>query len=92
MEEEQPDVAHIIRTSFYMDDLMMGADSVEEAIRLRKAVHRVLASATFILRKYQTNSTAILSTIEPHLIETKLTKIIGGDASLSVLGITWTPN
>lgn len=39
---------------------MMGVDTIKEAVRLREAVHSVLASAIFVLRKYQLNSSVNL--------------------------------
>lgn len=72
-------VAFILRHCFYIDDGMYGADAINELIRIRKAVQNLLASAGFILHKYRSNSSEILQSIQPELIETKLTKSIGGD-------------
>lgn len=47
-----------------MNDLICGADSVEQAIQLQKDVHQILASAQFNLRKYQSNSSEVLAELE----------------------------
>lgn len=81
-----------IQRSFYMDDLLCGADTLEAAIKLRADIHRILKAAGFLLRKYQSNSSKLLSTIDPDLIESDLTVAIGGEEALSILGLSWSPS
>lgn len=66
----EPVASEFIRRNFYMDDFIGVADIEVEAICLQKTVHSILSSASFNLRKYQSNSSRILETIEPELIET----------------------
>lgn len=74
-----------------MDDLLCGADTLETAIKLRADIHHILRGAGFPLRKYQLNSTELLSTIDPNLIESNLSVTIGGEEAVSILGLTWSP-
>lgn len=88
---EDTRVSSTIQSNFYMDDLLTGSSSVEEAKALQKGVHGTCKSAHFLLRKYQSNSPDLLQSIPPELIESKLTRIIGGNEAIYVLGVYWTP-
>lgn len=85
------EVSSTIKSCFYMDDLLAGASSVEIARALQKKVHETCKSASFLLRKYQSNSLDLLQSIPPELIKSKLTRIIGDNEAISVLGVYWTP-
>lgn len=50
IEAEFPVAAKTITTCFYMDDLLCGADSVEEAIQ--RVIHSTLLKFGFPLQKY----------------------------------------
>lgn len=78
-----------ISSNFYMDDLLSGAESVPECIKLQKKVHRTLAEAGFVLRKYQCNSKAVLATLEPQLCSPTDNSGLLSEAYTSVLGISW---
>lgn len=56
---EDPNIVNIIKNHFYVDDLLTGADTVEEATYIIKQVSRVLSSAGFILRKWISNKQEI---------------------------------
>ncbi|KAH8346285.1 hypothetical protein KR059_000107, partial [Drosophila kikkawai] len=61
---ENQKISAIIRNDFYMDDLMTGADSVEEANKLIKLVSQELEKVGFNLRKWISNDLKILTTVE----------------------------
>ena len=54
-----PAASRLIKKSFYMDDLLAGADTEDEVILIQAELHEVLKSAKFPLRKYTTNSSAL---------------------------------
>ncbi|XP_076392695.1 uncharacterized protein LOC105663902 [Megachile rotundata] len=56
-----PSVSKIISSDFYVDDLLSGSDSVEEAIELRQSLTSVLARAGFHLRKWASNDSRVVS-------------------------------
>ena len=60
-EEEKPEIANIIKNSFYMDDLMTTATSKQEAISIIKELTEVLDAKGFHLRKWRSNCPEILS-------------------------------
>ena len=64
------DAASIIETTFYVDDCLTGADTVEEAVHIREEFNVLLAKACMNLRKWRSNSTDLLQTI-PDIIKEK---------------------
>ena len=66
---EFPLAAKMVEQSFYVDDGLMGADSIERAIDLRKEVQALLSRGGFLLRKWNSNETRVLHSIEPELRE-----------------------
>lgn len=57
LEENQfPKGAIIARKDFYMDDLITGADSLEEASTIRDQVAALLQRGGFVLRKWASNA------------------------------------
>ncbi|XP_062701902.1 uncharacterized protein LOC134285339 [Aedes albopictus] len=58
--DQYPKAAERIPKKFYVDDLFSGADSIGEAVVLRKEIVDVLASAGFNLRKWCSNDPQIL--------------------------------
>lgn len=51
-----------------MDDLLTGANSLEEAIQKRQLIHSTLMSVQFPLRKYVSNLLEFLSLLNSSLI------------------------
>lgn len=91
LQNTNPKAANAINSNFYMDDLMTGADTVEETIQLQRVVHSALLSAGLPLRKYQSNSTDFLSCIDSSLIETLNSRLLGSESFIFVLGLVWSP-
>lgn len=55
-----PDAAAVIASDFYMDDLLYGGDNEQKVAETAVQVSRILSSANFNLRKWKSNSTALL--------------------------------
>lgn len=53
--DEKSKAACMIRTCFYMNDLLTGADTVVAAIQLCQNIHNSLAFGHFSLKKYTSN-------------------------------------
>lgn len=60
-EEKAPFGAQAIMSDFYMDDLLTGANTIEDAINLREKIMNILGSAGFVLRKWISNEPALLT-------------------------------
>lgn len=87
---EFPRAAHALRTSFYVDDLLTGASSVEEAAQLRQALNDLLDRAGMPLCKWRSNSEVLMESIPPHLRESSSLAIPSpSHPSLKALGIHW---
>ncbi|KAJ8941096.1 hypothetical protein NQ318_019101 [Aromia moschata] len=64
--------ANIIRSDFYVDDLLSGADTREEAIELCKQISECLQGGCFNLRKWRSNDPSILQNVQSQTNETAL--------------------
>ncbi|GFR08091.1 DUF1758 domain-containing protein [Trichonephila clavata] len=68
LERDNPTVSSLIKESFYIDDLMAGATSSEEAITSIKTLSQVLEARGFHLRKWRSNSPDVLSRISSNWV------------------------
>lgn len=81
--------AKIVKDSFYMDDLMTGAENLEEAKMVYHEVNELLKMGGFETQKWSSNSTELLDTIQKQKgvdtssLEIKMDKVI------KILGLTW---
>lgn len=89
--EQYPVAANSILRDFYMDDLMTGADSVEECCKLHKEINSVLNSAKMPLRKWCSNSPAILKYMGKSENDPLYTLEIGDEDTIKSLGLQWKP-
>ena len=81
-----------IHNSFYVDDLLAGAEDVASAVQLFQDLRKVLAKGGFDLRKWRSSSTQVLQQIPSELQETVPTQDMVDEHSSSypkTLGITW---
>lgn len=87
-----PRAAAILKEDLYVDDICTGASSEEEAKILRDELIGILKSAGYELRKWLSNSPALLEGLpddhqqDPHLFEN-----IDNPNMLSVLGVQYKP-
>ncbi|XP_055922684.1 uncharacterized protein LOC129953494 [Eupeodes corollae] len=85
-EHEFPDAARAIIEDFYMDDCTTGADSEQKAIELSKDIDQVLKGAGFELRKWKSNSKALVRNMN---YEEQESILFEDDEKSSILGIKW---
>jgi len=62
--ELYPDAARIIRRDFYMDDLMIGAETEEECMKSQQEISDILNSKRLKLPKWCSNSARVLEKID----------------------------
>ena len=60
IQSKNPQIADIIRYDFYMDDLLSGADSREDAAKILEEVIQVLKGYGFPLRKWASNKPFVI--------------------------------
>jgi len=83
-----PRAATIIREDFYIDDLLTGANTLEEAVELRTQVSTLLESRKFPLRKWRSNNSRILQHIKDSG-KTDDLLVLDEQASSKTLGVLW---
>ena len=67
--EGYPNVTKHVKESFYVDDFLGGASTIQEAIQLYQDMRSVLLKGGFNLCKWRSSSTEVLDSIPPHLQE-----------------------
>ena len=87
-----PVAQHHINSSFYVDDLLGGADTVEGAMDLCSQLTKILTKGGFTLRKFRSSSAQVLSSLPEELVETIPTKELVDCHTASypkALGVVW---
>ncbi|XP_043064098.1 uncharacterized protein LOC122320088 [Drosophila ficusphila] len=87
-EAEFPLAAKIVRRDFYVDDLISGGDSIEEAAQIREQVKELLSKGHFPIRKWCSNEAAALEG-EPEIDREKTLRFHDGTDVLKPLGLYW---
>jgi hypothetical protein len=87
-----PKAAQVGLKDFYVDDLMTGSSTVQEAITIMKEVIALLNSAGMELRKWCSNHPDIVSQV-PEEMRQKLVQFNEeDDSTVKALGMFWQPN
>ncbi|KAF8791491.1 hypothetical protein HNY73_006347 [Argiope bruennichi] len=84
-----PEISKIIQNSFYMDDLMAGAKSNEEAIALIQKLSEILDVRGFHLRKWRSNSPHVLNNLAECLSANESNVEIHPENCSKTLGLIW---
>ncbi|XP_075150572.1 uncharacterized protein LOC142224672 [Haematobia irritans] len=89
VQESYPLASQILKDSMYVDDALLGAHSIEMALRSRDELINALNSAGFKMRKWISNSRQILKGLPPeHLLCEDFLKF-EDRSSAKTLGIHW---
>ncbi|XP_077560569.1 uncharacterized protein LOC144175361 [Haemaphysalis longicornis] len=90
MEQQYPETAKMLKNCIYVDDVLCGASSEEEAVKVYGEVNRIFAAASMRLHKWGSNS----SQMRELFAQDSLNEVpLGQPANLlKVLGLTWLPN
>ncbi|KAJ8983233.1 hypothetical protein NQ317_005322 [Molorchus minor] len=87
-ESRLPDISQIIRHDFYVDDLLSGANSIEEAVYICKNVDDILRSGCFELRQWASNEPTIISSFDESNCDNKVFEF-GIEKETKTLGLKW---
>lgn len=92
-QETYPLAAKAVIEDTYMDDIITGADTEEEACELRRQLSQMLEKGGFRLRKWASNSSKVLEDIPQEDLAIKEMNEVDLDPNTSVktLGLTWVP-
>lgn len=86
-QEKFPIGAKHVLSSFYVDDLLTGADSIEEAMIVQKQISSTLDQGKFQLSKWCSNNAQVNSKLRAEFAE----KEIRDTESTTILGLRWLP-
>ncbi|CAK1597552.1 unnamed protein product [Parnassius mnemosyne] len=87
--KNHPKAAQIIKEDFYMDDLMGGADTVEEAVTEAKEVDEIVKKGGFTLTKWASNNLDFMQSIKPADRSRSAHFNLNIDGTVKALGIKW---
>nr|CAH7745353.1 unnamed protein product [Callosobruchus chinensis] len=89
--ELHPEICEIIKSDFYVDDLLTGADSIVEATNICKGVRDILNQGCFELRKFYSNDDEVLKSVVNDACDDKTVIHFGENENAKTLGIIWCP-
>lgn len=79
--ETFPNASKVISQNFYMDDLLVGSNSIDELVEIKTQVLEVLSKAGFNLCKWSANDSRVVATsgdnLQLELSKTRDVKILG---------------
>ena len=85
-----PRATRAVEESFYVDDGLTGADSIEEAIELRAQLQNLFDKGGFLLRKWNSSEIAVLQHIDSELRDPGSTHTFSDpEKYVKTLGIEW---
>ena len=73
---DYPLAASAVHDSFYVDDGLCGANTLEEATELHKQLQALFAKGGFLLRKWQSSDPAVLQQIPAQLLDSQPSQAI----------------
>lgn len=87
---EHPKAAETIRSSFYVDDCLTGAEDLRQAVQLREELNQLCSKALMTLRKWRSNSSDLMNTIPLELRESSDLRIVSTPGEhAKTLGLHW---
>lgn len=87
---EFPLAAATVHTSFYLDDGLVGANSLDEAIKLQKQLQALFARGGFLLQKWKAGQTEALNHLSQDLLDPQSSQAIRDPGGFTkALGIEW---
>ncbi|KAF2903718.1 hypothetical protein ILUMI_02458 [Ignelater luminosus] len=86
-----PLAALILVRDFYMNDVLSGANDLEEALEIQKQLIELLKLGGFHLRKWCSNRKALLESVKPEDRETSLSLQIDDKSLIKTLRLLWCP-
>jgi len=87
--DSHPAASKAIQDSFYVDDYLSVAVTVEEAVSIRTQLCDLLITAGMTLRKWRSSSKSLIETIPEDIVESENLLISPTDKPIKALGINW---
>lgn len=86
-----PAAAQVLRTQTYIDDIITGSDTEEEALELQGQLVNLLRRGGFELRKWISNSPHLLQALPEGHLESPVFLQESEQPHFSILGLHWNP-
>ncbi len=90
-ERDLPLASAVARRDFYVDDVMSGANTESEALEVQSQLLELMKRGGMDLRKWSSNSAALLESLPSELRETQLPLNFDSDEAIKTLGLRWNP-
>ncbi|XP_065088027.1 uncharacterized protein LOC135709561 [Ochlerotatus camptorhynchus] len=91
-EQQFPRAAAAVRKSFYIDDVLTGANTLEEALELKNQIIGLLKKGCFSMHKFCSNSEALLEDVPENMRESVINiEDPTINAVIKTLGVAWQP-
>ncbi|XP_076297796.1 uncharacterized protein LOC143217409 [Lasioglossum baleicum] len=87
-----PQAAQLLCNNSYVDDILAGADTIEEANCLKVELVELLMAGGFPLSKWTANHPSILSSVPEDQLAASQQRIWQQSEALTMLGISWQPS
>lgn len=87
-----PKAASVISSDMYVDDIVTGASSIEEALILQQEVVNLLGKGHFSLSKWASNCPEILRAVDTDNQTDNVSLTSNEDPNIKILGLQWNPN
>jgi len=82
-----PKAAEVLKTHLYVDNLLSGADTIDEARSIRDELTALLARGGFNLRQWASNDERLIDDLPTRALHTGV--VLDAERSLKTLGTTW---
>lgn len=84
-----PEAVRVIKSDLYMDDLISGEDTAEQAIQAAQEISSILQKDGFILSKWCSNSKDFMQFIDANKRSTRVQLDLKLDGTVQALGLIW---
>jgi len=88
-QKDFPIASKVVENDSFMDDIMTGTDTIEDALKLQKDLILLMSRGGFKLHKWCANHPKILELIEENLREKQV--LINQEETVKALGMRWIP-
>ena len=88
-QQDLPYAAILVRGSFYVDDVLTGAETLDQGVSVREDLNTLLAKAQMKLRKWRSNSRDLLNSIPQELREDSMQIATSKTYGTKAIGVHW---
>lgn len=90
-QQQFPRASKVALRDLYVDDLMSGEPNDQDALDTQHQLLSLMKNGAMSLRKWSSNSEAVLNALPPEMRETQTLLTLDTDTTIKTLGICWNP-